>query len=94
MQDIVIFIEPNEDAFMKSERIANLYMNRFLIDEDAGNELLGIRELGKSAYKFERWPYISILGSSNLWLPETEREEAKKEINKKGLNKNCAHSDC
>ena len=47
MQNIVIFIEPNEDAFIKSEKIANLYMNRFFIDEDARNELLEIIELGK-----------------------------------------------
>ena len=50
MQDIVIFIEPNEDAFIKSEKIANFYMNRFLIDEDARNELLEIIELGKSPF--------------------------------------------
>ena len=47
MQNIVIFIEPNEDAFIKSEKIANMYMNRFFIDEDARNELLEIIELGK-----------------------------------------------
>ena len=50
MQNIVIFIEPNEDAFIKSEKIANLYMNRFFIDEDACNELLEIIELGKSPH--------------------------------------------
>ena len=47
MQNIVIFIEPNEDAFIKSEKIANMYMNRFFIDEDDRNELLEIIELGK-----------------------------------------------
>ena len=45
MQSIVIYIEPNRDAFITSEKIANFYMNRFFIDEDAGFELLGIIEL-------------------------------------------------
>ena len=78
MQNIVIFIEPNEDAFITSEKIANLYMNRFLIDEDASNELLGIYQLGKSAYKFEGGNYTSLLH---------HKGHAKKEIDKKGLNK-------
>ena len=52
MQSIVIYIEPNRDAFITSEKIANFYMNRFFIDEDAGFELLGIIELGKSADDF------------------------------------------
>lgn len=49
MQNILIFIEPNDQAFITPEKIAHLYMNRFFIDEDAGFELLGVCELSKSS---------------------------------------------
>ena len=80
MQNIVVFIEPNEDAFITSEKIANIYLNRFMIDEDAGNELFGIKTMGKSACKFEKWPYTSLLGFNNPlqqefdWMEENERK--------------------
>ena len=49
MQNIIIFIEPNDQSFITSEKIAKLYMNRFFIDEDAGFELFGVFELSKSS---------------------------------------------
>ena len=49
MQNIIIFIEPNDQSFITSEKIANLFMNRFCIDEDGGFELLGVCDLSKSS---------------------------------------------
>ena len=43
-QKIVLFIEPAE-AWEKSSKIGNLFMNRFAIDEDAKNEILKIYQL-------------------------------------------------
>ena len=42
MKNIIVFIEPNEDSFSPNWKIANLYLNRFTIDEGASFELLGI----------------------------------------------------
>ena len=52
MQKIVLFIEPNEDAWMTPKKIGNLFMNRFAIDEDVPSEILGIFELGKTPLEF------------------------------------------
>ena len=49
MKNILILIEPNDQPFITSEKIANLFMNRFCIDEDGGFELLGVCELSKSS---------------------------------------------
>ena len=49
MKNILILIEPNDQPLINSEKIANLYMNRFFIDEDGGFELLGVCELSKSS---------------------------------------------
>ena len=42
MQNLVVFIELSEDASNISLKAANLYLNRFCIDEDAACELSGI----------------------------------------------------
>ena len=52
MQKIVLFVEPvlfDESAFMTPEKIGNIFMNRFSIDEDASTEILGIFELGMTS---------------------------------------------
>ena len=49
MKNILMLIEPNDQPFITSEKIAYLYMNRFCIDEDGGFELLGVCELSKSS---------------------------------------------
>ena len=49
MQKIVLFIEPSEDAWLTPVKIGNLFMNRFVIDEDVSSEILGIFELGKTS---------------------------------------------
>ena len=48
-QKIVLFIEPAE-AWEKSSKIGNLFMNRFAIDEDAKNEILKIYQIEVSYY--------------------------------------------
>ena len=54
MQKIVLFIEPNENAWICETpvKIGNLFINRFAIDEDVSSEILGIFELGKTSFEF------------------------------------------
>ena len=51
MQKIVLFIEPNDKAFVTPFKIGHLFMNRFTIDEEAKFEIVKIFELGKSSVK-------------------------------------------
>ena len=51
MQKIVLFMEPNDDAWITPLKIGNLFMNRFAVDEDAASEVLKIFELEKTFKK-------------------------------------------
>ena len=51
MQKIVLFIEPNDDAFMTPFKLANLVMNLFYFEEKASFKIVKIFELGKSSFK-------------------------------------------
>ena len=42
MQNLVVFIEPSDDASNISAKAASLYLNRFCIDEDSACELTGV----------------------------------------------------
>ena len=42
MKNLVVFIEPSEDASNISLKAAKLYLNRFCIDEGAACELSGV----------------------------------------------------
>ena len=42
MQKIVLFIEPNEDAFQTPFKSGHLFMNRFSIGEEANFEIVKI----------------------------------------------------
>ena len=44
MQKIVFFITQNDSQSIMTSNIGNLYMNRFIIDEDASNEIVKIYE--------------------------------------------------
>ena len=55
MQKIVVFIEPNDEAFIRPSKLGNLFMNRFAIDETEGFEILKICELQKTSWKIS-WP--------------------------------------
>ena len=52
-QNIVVFIEPNDDTFLTPEKIAHSFVNRFVINEEAGFELSGIHYLHKSSFRME-----------------------------------------
>ena len=52
-QNIVLFIEPNDDTFLTPEKIAHSFSNLFIIDEEAGFELSGIHYLHKSSFRME-----------------------------------------
>ena len=51
MQKIVLFIEPNDDAFSTPSKIGHLFMNRFAIDEDPGYEISKVLEFEKASWK-------------------------------------------
>lgn len=52
-QNIILFIEPNDDTFSTPERIAHAFSNLFVIKEEAGFELSGIHYLHKSSFRME-----------------------------------------
>ena len=45
MQSIILFIEHNNQPFETLEKIGNLFVNRFAIDEDGRFEILKIFQL-------------------------------------------------
>ena len=51
MQNLVVFIEPSEDASNISLKAGMLYLNRFCIDEDAACEISGVYYLKKTSKK-------------------------------------------
>ena len=58
MQNLVVFIEPSEDASNISAKAGNLYLNRFCIDEDAACELSGVYPLkSEEPLNFTLSPY-------------------------------------
>ena len=80
MQKIVLFIEPNDDAWITPFKIANLIMNRFYFEEKASFKIVQIFELGKSSYK---------LPLSDQAMKEQRKKEysiSEEERNKKGMN--------
>ena len=46
---IVLFIEPNDNAFYEPLKIGHLFINRFAIDEEAGFEIINVLELEKTS---------------------------------------------
>ena len=50
MQNIIVFIEPNDHPELPNWKLANLYLNRITIDEDAAFELLGVYYLEEYYY--------------------------------------------
>ena len=85
MQKIVLFIEPNDDAWITPFKIANLIMNRFYFEEKASFKIVQIFELGKSSYK---------LPLSDQAMKEQRKKEysiSEEERNKKGMNLSTWH---
>ena len=50
MQNLVVFMEPSEDAWNTPLKGGNMILNRFCIDEDAAFELSGVYSFKKSSY--------------------------------------------
>ena len=50
MQNLVVFMEPSEDASDTPLKAGNMILNRFCIDEDAAFELSGVNSFKKSSY--------------------------------------------
>ena len=51
MQKIVLFVEPNDDAFLTPSKIGNLFLNRFVIDETVRAEISNIFEFQRTSVK-------------------------------------------
>ena len=49
IQNLVVFMEPSEEAHDNSFKAGNMILNRFCIDEDAAFELSGVNFLKKSS---------------------------------------------
>ena len=49
MQNLVVFMEPNEEAHETPLKAGNMILNRFCIDEDAAFELSGVNYLKKTS---------------------------------------------
>ena len=54
MQNIVLLMEPSDDAWNISLKAGNMYLNRFCIDEDAAFESIGVYYLKTSANAMRR----------------------------------------
>ena len=53
MNDIILLIEPTDCPYSTPEKAANLFMNRFAIDEDAWFEIPAILELANETWKVD-----------------------------------------
>ena len=73
MRKIVLFIEPNDDAFLTPFKIGPLFMNRFAAEESANFEIVKIFELGKSSFKMS-------------WSAHPEYSIFEEERNQKGMS--------
>ena len=49
MQNLVVFMEPSEEACFTPLKGGNMILNRFCIDEDAAFELSGVNSFKKSS---------------------------------------------
>ena len=54
MQNLVVFMEPNEWACQTPLKGGNMILNRFCIDEDAAFELSGVNSLKKFLKRKEK----------------------------------------
>merc|ERR1711953_724411 len=55
MKNIIVFIEPQVETYYSPWKIANLFMNRFSINEDDAFELLGVYYLRKCSEELSDW---------------------------------------
>ena len=50
MQNLVVLMQPSDDAYDVSSKTGNMILNRFCIDEDAAFELYGVIYLNKTSF--------------------------------------------
>ena len=60
MQNLVLLIEPSEEAYKIDFEGGNMGLNRFCIDEDAAFESSGVHYLKKTS-----WDIIHVYGRAN-----------------------------
>ena len=72
MQNLVVLMEPSDDAWDNSLKTGNMIFNRFCIDEDAAFELSGVKYLQKSSRKMLSGK--SYLGGELFVWKEDERK--------------------
>ena len=53
MQNLVVFMEPHEDAYRTPLKAGNMILNRLFIYEDAAFELSGVYSLKESSTDME-----------------------------------------
>ena len=64
MQNLVVLMEPSEDAWDTSLKAGNMILNRFCIDEDAAFELSGVNYLKRADTSREKGKEYSFLWSN------------------------------
>ena len=81
MQNLVVLIEPSDDAWRTPLKGGNMILNRFCIDEDAAFELSGVYSLKKWSEEIER-----------KWRPWVEMDELEAERKVKEYSKGKEYS--
>ena len=81
MKNLILLIEPSENEYITPWKIANLYLNRFIIEEDAAFEIMGVHQLPKSRLEIPDKD-LEIL-DEELELPDKDLETFENEIIKK-----------
>ena len=82
IQNIVLFVEPNEVECNTPLKIGNLFMNRFAIDEDSSSEIFKIYELAKTSDRIERrTKCLEAMRKHDKKFPEYAQERKLKGMN-------------
>ena len=79
MQNLVVLMEPSEDAWNSSLKAGKMIFNRFCIDEDAAFELSGINYLKKSSRAMV-WARAYNYESETIFRFEVERNVKGKDL--------------
>ena len=60
MQNLVVLMEPSEEAYRTSLKGGIMILNRFCIDEDAAFELSGVNYLEKSSQSIAQGKHLEL----------------------------------
>ena len=83
-QNLVLFFEEKEDARIIDAKLVRLYMNRFIINEDAQNEINGVYHLSNNRKRF-------IWSIDNGQMTIGKIKEDMFNIISYAINENCFH---